>query len=218
MNTLCLACAFAMLAAGATRETRSTEPANLQLEYLVSTWNQSDGLLSGYVRALAQDADGYIWVGTDAGLYRFDGLHFVAVNLDRASDAGRSPQVRVLVASRHGGVWVGLSGGKILHYSGGRTEYLDDVPHRTGTSISALVEDSNGALWAGGADGLFKHVPNNLPVWLATDVRVPVQDARIDQSGRLLVVTAGGAVLRGRSNNTEFEGLTGGSPDIREVA
>jgi ligand-binding sensor domain-containing protein len=48
-------------------------------DYTVTTWNENDGLPAGRIRAIAQDADGYLWLGTDAGLVRFDGVRFDAL-------------------------------------------------------------------------------------------------------------------------------------------
>ena len=45
-------------------------------DYTLTTWNENDGLPAGRIRAIAQDARGYLWLGTDAGLVRFDGIRF----------------------------------------------------------------------------------------------------------------------------------------------
>src|SRR5690606_4833033 len=44
--------------------------------YTITSWTHRDGLPSGTVWALAEDADGYLWLGTDSGLFRFDGSRF----------------------------------------------------------------------------------------------------------------------------------------------
>src|SRR4029453_4720415 len=90
-KAVCFACAVTLLPE-ATAFSQSPEPLNLQTEYIVSTWSQSDGLPAGLVRALAQDTEGYIWVGTDAGLYRFDGLHFVPVHLGGVKEVESTTQ------------------------------------------------------------------------------------------------------------------------------
>ena len=43
-------------------------------------YGPADGLASSSVYAIAQDADGFLWVGTRGGLYRFDGIRFEAFN------------------------------------------------------------------------------------------------------------------------------------------
>src|ERR1044071_4348364 len=48
-------------------------------DYTVRTWNGNDGLSVSRITAIAQDRDGYLWLGTDAGLVKFDGVRFVPV-------------------------------------------------------------------------------------------------------------------------------------------
>src|SRR6185295_12285596 len=48
-------------------------------DYSVRTWNENDGLTVSRITAIAQDRDGYLWLGTDAGLVKFDGVRFVPV-------------------------------------------------------------------------------------------------------------------------------------------
>ena len=45
-------------------------------EYTATTWSRKDGL-AGPVWAFAQDANGFLWIGTDSGLIRFDGVRFM---------------------------------------------------------------------------------------------------------------------------------------------
>ena len=56
------------------------QPATAELkpltQYHLESWQTRDGLPTNGIRALAQDADGFLWLGTDAGLVRFDGVEF----------------------------------------------------------------------------------------------------------------------------------------------
>src|SRR5690349_14730550 len=47
------------------------------VDYTLTSWGEKDGLPSTTIRAIAQDADGYLWLGTEAGPVRFDGARFV---------------------------------------------------------------------------------------------------------------------------------------------
>src|SRR6187431_349274 len=48
-------------------------------DFSVRTWNENDGLFASRISAIEQDADGYLWLGTDVGLVRFDGVRFVPI-------------------------------------------------------------------------------------------------------------------------------------------
>ena len=71
-------------------------------------WNEASGL-SGLVYTLAQTTDGFLWVGTSTGLYRFDGLKFEPF----LQLAGDHPilEVRALLATSDGGLWIGYRNG-----------------------------------------------------------------------------------------------------------
>ena len=56
----------------------ATDLRNVLTGYTVTSWSQKDGLPPGIVYALAQDNEGYLWVATDDGPYRFDGVRFSA--------------------------------------------------------------------------------------------------------------------------------------------
>ncbi len=56
---------------------KALDPQKLISQFTHTSWTAKDGV-PGPVRAIAQTPDGYLWLGTEAGLYRFDGLHFVA--------------------------------------------------------------------------------------------------------------------------------------------
>src|SRR5262245_21141677 len=73
--------------------------------YNLTAWSMANGLPAGGVRAIAQDAEGYLWLGTDAGLMRFDGVRFVPWSTSSSESAIAEP-IRSLCVSRAGDLWV----------------------------------------------------------------------------------------------------------------
>lgn len=134
---------------------RATDLRSVLTGYTVTSWSQKDGLPAGIVYALAQDNDGYLWVATDDGPYRFDGVRFSAWS--QLSDQELpSKLVRALRVDKDGALWVGYGGGGGVSRlrngraeSFGRSEGLPDSP------ISTLVVDAQGLLWAGTGVGLY---------------------------------------------------------------
>ena len=73
----------------------------------------SDAMSSSLVTSFVQDADGYLWVGTEHGLNRFDGYHFTPATLPQA----RHQTVTTLFCDAQSRLWAGTSHGLLLHDS-----------------------------------------------------------------------------------------------------
>src|ERR1700726_3547676 len=82
-------------------------------QYSTSVWTQQQGLPQDAVRAIAQTTDGYLWLGTDEGIARFDGYEFVSFNRERGAPA--SSAISALAAGRDGSLWIGSRNG-LTHY------------------------------------------------------------------------------------------------------
>jgi signal transduction histidine kinase/ligand-binding sensor domain-containing protein len=117
----------------------------------IRSWQREQGLPQNAVRALAQTADGYIWVGSDDGITRFDGVRFVTYG---TREGLRNGPVRVLLADSRGALWLGTSGGGLTRMQYGRfTTWTaqDGLPSET---ITALSEDKQGQIWVGTESGM----------------------------------------------------------------
>src|SRR5258708_13541925 len=133
---------------------KGLDPQKRVSQFMHTSWTAKDGV-PGPVRAIAQTSDGYLWLGTEAGLYRFDGLHFVAWEPSFGEQIPGSA-VWSLCTSRDGSLWIGFGSGGISRLRNGHLKnysHADGVP--TG-GILSVVEDANGSIWAGGQYGLAK--------------------------------------------------------------
>ena len=72
-------------------------------QYRSTQWDSDRGLAAGRIQALAQTPDGYLWVGTVNGLFRFDGFRFVPILTERKQSLR---QVLGLTVDRQGVLWV----------------------------------------------------------------------------------------------------------------
>ncbi len=80
-------------------------------DYVLSTWAAEKGLSPGDVFAVAQDVDGYLWLGTPNGLIRFDGSRFTPWTVFSPENPLPSGPVHAIVGSADGSLWVGIGGG-----------------------------------------------------------------------------------------------------------
>ncbi|GAB3788913.1 sensor histidine kinase [Dyella agri] len=117
-------------------------------------WTGKNGAPTG-VAALAQTSDGYLWIGTDHGLYRFDGARFERIEgLPGESTSGRP--VFGLHASTDGGLWISYEFGDVGFLKDGHiTEYGAKAGLPGHGQIEGFAEDQHGAIWLYGSGGLY---------------------------------------------------------------
>src|ERR1700760_4009861 len=77
-------------------------------QYTHATWTVAQGLPQDTVRSITQTSDGYLWVGTNEGLARFDGYDFKTFT--RVDGALPNPRISKLWAGRDGNLWIGTMG------------------------------------------------------------------------------------------------------------
>jgi signal transduction histidine kinase/CheY-like chemotaxis protein len=185
----------------------------------------NDGLPSSNIYTVVQDRQGFIWMGTRAGLVRFDGVSFEVFRHDpRDPTSLPGDDVSSVLADDHGRLWVGGEGSGInlfdpatgtfrhwLHVEG-------DGDSLAGNDPMALAQAADGPVWIGlygagldrmTADGRFVHLRHveGDPDSLASD---NVLSLRAEDDGRVWIGTTAGLDVReadGRLRHVRFEGL-----------
>ena len=144
-----LACLASCLIAIAARDSTPLPPR--PLSQLVHTrWTAADGAPTE-IRALAQTADGYLWIGTLAGVVRFDGVRFVPL-APRGGDTIPSGGVRSLLAAQDTSLWIVWRSGAVSRLHDGR---LISYGERDGLPVAnRLAQSSTGTLIAATVTGL----------------------------------------------------------------
>jgi signal transduction histidine kinase len=122
-----------------------------QLPFTFRKWQREEGLPQNFVRALAQTKDGYLWVGSDAGVSRFDGVRFITFGLPEGFQAG---PVQTLLGDAQGALWIGSAGRGLGCWQNGRFTAFTRQEGLPSDSVNALAEDSEGRLWVGTEAGL----------------------------------------------------------------
>ncbi len=115
-------------------------------------WVLENGLPQNSVQALVQTRDGFLWLGTEAGLVRFDGMGFQV--FDRNSNPSLpGDDVRCLLETRDGSLWIGASEG-LERWEHGTTTTFSTRDGLPGNGITALAEGGDGSLWVQTEQGL----------------------------------------------------------------
>jgi signal transduction histidine kinase/ligand-binding sensor domain-containing protein len=114
-------------------------------QYAHTSWKVSEGFSKGLLRSITQTADGYLWIGTEFGLVRFDGVSAVPWE-PPAGQYLRNSDIRSLKGARDGTLWIGTFTGLASWKDGKLTHY----PELDGQVIETLLEDRQGTIWVGG--------------------------------------------------------------------
>src|ERR1041384_810292 len=109
-----------------------------------TSWRVRDGFAKGVLTSVAQTPDGYLWVGTESGLLRFDGIRPVVWEPPSGQHLPGN-LITSLLAARDGTLWIGTFNGLASWKDGKLTQF----PDLAGQSLTSLLEVRDGTIWAG---------------------------------------------------------------------
>jgi len=168
----------------------AVDPNQPTTSYLRTTFTVEDGLSSNVVNAILQTRDGFLWIGTDAGLNRFDGRQFTPFYF-RGPKSTPQGIVRSLAEGPDGDLWLGTNAGlfRIPRRALDQFDRSLSILYHPGTGISdevnSLHVSRDGTLWVATSGGLYRFVDNQFKNVIPNAVI-----SRIEESldGHLLIV------------------------------
>ncbi len=122
-----------------------------ELPFTFRKWQREEGLPQNFVRALAQTQDGYLWIGSDAGVSRFDGVRFVSFGLAEGFQVG---PVQAMLGDKSGALWIGSMGKGLGRWQNRQFTAYDTNDGLPSDSVNTLAEDGAGRIWIGTETGL----------------------------------------------------------------
>jgi ligand-binding sensor domain-containing protein len=127
-------------------------------------WLTENGLPQNTVHSITQTQNGYLWIATEEGLARFDGVKFTVFDKQNTPEL-KSNDIRALLADRRGALWAGTAAG-LLRFADGKFTLFTGRDGLPGEVIDALCEGPDNSLWvatSGGMaqfrDGVFRKMP-----------------------------------------------------------
>jgi ligand-binding sensor domain-containing protein len=121
--------------------------------------DERDGLSDRSVTSILQDSHGYLWLGTAAGLDRYDGYSIREYRRERGNPHGlASDAITSLAEDARGNLWIGTDGGGVAHYDRRADSFQpfrhdpSSVKSLASDAVAALLIDSRGQLWVGTRD------------------------------------------------------------------
>jgi ligand-binding sensor domain-containing protein/signal transduction histidine kinase/CheY-like chemotaxis protein/HPt (histidine-containing phosphotransfer) domain-containing protein len=217
LNRLRIRALLAVLLVAACAHAFALEPSLQPSQYVLDNWQIPEGLPQTSVQAIARTPDGYLWVGTQEGLARFDGVRFTVF------EPGNEPAIpdkyiSVLFVDRIGRLWIGTRSGVAVLENGHFTPF-NKVAGLVHAYVRAIAEGNAGRLWVGTENGLFEV---GGPSAHSFDASSGLPDSRIralheDHAGVLWVGTGAGLL---RFDGTHFDAvkLGVGSTDVPVTA
>ena len=166
------------------------DPSIAVTQYPRQVWSGDNGLPQSSATAIAQTPDGFIWVGTQDGLARLDGVEMTV--FDKYNDNILKNTVSSLYVSPTGDLWIGSWEGGVTRYDGTDFENPEALAEISDVTVNAITGSLTGDMWFGTRDGgLFRYrdgkldhftVENGLPSNNVTALMV-------DRDGQLWIGT-----------------------------
>lgn len=145
-----------LLLASALAVTAAPPASGVPATPIFRTYAMADGLPTGDVYTVTQDRTGYLWIGTHAGLVRYDSRQFRLFRHDPdRPDSLPANDTSAVLADRDGRLWVGGEGTGLNLYqpaTGGFRHWMhdaEDPQSLSGNDVMAIAEDRAGAIWVG---------------------------------------------------------------------
>jgi ligand-binding sensor domain-containing protein/serine phosphatase RsbU (regulator of sigma subunit)/putative methionine-R-sulfoxide reductase with GAF domain len=178
-----------------------------------------DGLSNNNVNCIFQDSKGFVWMGTQDGLNRFDGYEFTHFKHNPKDTKSISSNVIWAIhEDKLGNLWIGTQDG--LNRFDHKTHtflvykhHQDSLNSLLNNKVYSILEDKKGYLWVGTEEGVsrldrrrsgFTHF--RFPSFFDTEDNTTVKTILEDKAGNILVGTYGGGLLM-RSENRDFKPL-----------
>ncbi|HUB52879.1 MAG TPA: two-component regulator propeller domain-containing protein [Terracidiphilus sp.] len=121
------------------------DPNRLPSQYVRQQWVVGSTFPGGAINAIAQTADGYLWIGTDKGLVRFDGFTFSSVSFTPVASASDIPILQLLT-DPGGHLWIRPEGADVVRQNNGQFEDVEYGAQVQTSQITAMSKDNNGRI------------------------------------------------------------------------
>jgi len=130
-------------------------------QYNFRVYEKEDGLPQNTVQSFIQDKKGYMWIGTQEGLAKFDGKNFKIFNRSNNPDFKHN-SISSLFVDKDGVLWAGTYNGGITTVHDGVTKHFGEESGVPNSKICSIKQDNEGKIWiATSRDGIFRFNGND---------------------------------------------------------
>jgi signal transduction histidine kinase/CheY-like chemotaxis protein/ligand-binding sensor domain-containing protein len=125
-------------------------------QYSYQVWQTEQGFPETTINDIAQTPDGYLWIGTPGGLYRFDGVKFTLFNNKNTKELSYN-LIWDLHVARDGSLWMTTNGNGLVHLKDGRFTGYTTQDGLSSNNLRSVFEDRDGKIWIGTFDSKLHH-------------------------------------------------------------
>lgn len=207
-------CGAGLLAVWSTQIAQAIDPNRTMSQYVRQEWGIENGFPRGPVYAIDQTADGYLWIGAEAGLVRFDGLNF-SLFQSQAPEFPKISHVLGLATDDKGDLWARLRRPLLLHYRDGILQDPRRAAPLMDSTVTAISRCRDGSLlfWSEAGPIVFRggefHTAPAPPKFTRSAVLAVAQT----DNGDIWVGTRDAGLFRVRGE--QAEAITQGLPDLK---
>ena len=127
---------------------------NFTSDYSQTEYTEEDGFESGEANCIVQSSSGYIWIGTDSGLYRYDGSEFRKFTLGE-DEGSNAYSVNSILSTSSGELYVGTENYGLFVYDKGKFFRVTNPSDAEITTIHSMYEDEEGKIWLATSSGIY---------------------------------------------------------------
>lgn len=184
-------------------------------QYKIDTWSDETGLPQNSVRTILQTGDGYLWIATEEGLARFDGVKFTTFDQSNTPVIANN-YIFDLFEDEQKNLWVGLRGGLLIYRNGRFRPFVH--PEDFSTRVVQIIRmDHEKNVWIGtDGDGLYK-IKDGTTTMYTTRNGLPdnrIKSLKCDSRGNLWVGTPAGLALLKENAFISYTGKRGLGNDV----
>ena len=156
-------------------------------------WHGADGLPSDSVTAIIQTSDGFLWVGTTAGLVRFDGVKFTGFSL-AGFNTNKPDVITALCEDHDGSLWIGTQENGLFELTAGTMRHYVSQDGLLDDNVTSLATDGRGQVWIGSKSGLNLWTGHGFKSYTTRDGLLDdlVSGVNVARSGTVWITTRAG--------------------------